>query len=41
MIQHHAFTAEPKIRAALLDTFSFERRELGQSVFLIEVISAN
>lgn len=28
-----------KIRAALLDAFSFERRELGQSVFLSEVIS--
>jgi hypothetical protein len=27
------------IRAALLDAFSFERRELGQSVFLSEVIS--
>jgi predicted phage baseplate assembly protein len=30
---------EPKIRAALLDTFSFERRELGQSVSLSELIS--
>jgi hypothetical protein len=30
----------PKIRAAVLDAFSFERRELGQSVFLSEVISA-
>jgi predicted phage baseplate assembly protein len=29
---------EPKIRAALLDTFSFERRELGQDVLLSEVI---
>ncbi|HSK71620.1 MAG TPA: putative baseplate assembly protein [Pyrinomonadaceae bacterium] len=29
----------PKIRAALLDAFSFERRELGQSVFLSEVVS--
>ena len=28
-----------KIRAALLETLSFERRELGQSVFLSEVIS--
>lgn len=28
-----------KIRAALLDTFSFERRELGQDVELSEVIS--
>jgi hypothetical protein len=32
-------SVEPKIRTALLDTFSFERRELGQSVFLSEVIS--
>lgn len=31
---------EPKIRAALLDTFSFERRELGQDVTTSEVISA-
>ena len=30
---------EPKIRAALLDTFSFERRELGQGVSLSEIIS--
>ena len=30
---------EPKIRAALLETFSFERRELGQDVLLSEVIS--
>jgi len=30
----------PKIRAALLDEFGFDRRELGQSVFLSEVISA-
>jgi predicted phage baseplate assembly protein len=29
-----------KIRAKLLDTFSFERRELGQDVLLSEVISA-
>lgn len=29
----------PQIRTALLDTFSFERRELGQSVLLSEVIS--
>jgi predicted phage baseplate assembly protein len=29
----------PKIRAALLDTFGFDRRELGQSVFLSEFIS--
>ena len=28
-----------KVRAALLDAFSFERRELGQSVFLGEVMS--
>jgi hypothetical protein len=31
---------EPKIRAALLDTFSFERRELGQDVTRSEVVSA-
>ncbi|HEX8229996.1 MAG TPA: putative baseplate assembly protein [Chloroflexia bacterium] len=30
---------EPKIRAALLDRFSFERRDLGQDVVLSEVIS--
>ena len=30
---------EPKIRAALLVTFSFERRELGQGVSLSEIIS--
>lgn len=30
----------PKIRAKLLETFSFEARELGQDVFLSEVISA-
>jgi hypothetical protein len=30
----------PRIRAKLLDTFSFENRELGQDVFLSEVISA-
>jgi Baseplate J-like protein len=29
---------EPKIRAALLDTFGFERRELGQDALLSEVI---
>jgi hypothetical protein len=29
----------PKIRAKLLDTFSFEARELGQDVFLSEIIS--
>jgi len=33
-------SVEPKIRAALRNTFSFERRELGQSVFLSEVINA-
>ncbi len=31
---------EPKIKAALLDTFSFERRDLGQDVLLSEVIGA-
>lgn len=32
-------SVEPRIRAALLDTFSFERRELGQDVVLSEVLS--
>ncbi len=32
-------TVEPEIRTALLDAFSFERRELGQDVILSEVIS--
>jgi len=31
---------EPKIRTALLDTFSFERRELGQDALLSEAVSA-
>jgi hypothetical protein len=31
---------EPKARAALLDKFSFARRDFGQDVFLSEVISA-
>jgi predicted phage baseplate assembly protein len=31
---------EPKIRATLLDAFSFERRELGQDALLSEAISA-
>jgi len=31
---------EMKIRAAMLDEFGFERRELGQTVFLSEVVSA-
>jgi predicted phage baseplate assembly protein len=30
---------EPKVRAALLDRFGFDRRELGQSVYLSEVQS--
>ena len=30
---------EPQVRTALLDTFSFERRELGQDALLSEVIS--
>ncbi len=30
----------PKLRAKLLDTFSFEKRELGQDALLSEVISA-
>ena len=33
-------SVEPKIRAALLDDLSFERRELGQDVLLSEVIGA-
>ncbi len=33
-------SVEPKIRAALLDAFGFQRRELGQSAFLSEVLSA-
>lgn len=32
-------TVEPKIRTALLDHFSFERRELGQDALLSEAIS--
>ena len=32
-------SVEPDIRAALLDTFSFERRDLGQDALLSEVIS--
>lgn len=31
---------EPQVRAHLLDTFSFARRELGQDVLLSEIISA-
>jgi predicted phage baseplate assembly protein len=31
---------EPKVRAALLERFGFDRRELGQSVYLSEVQSA-
>jgi hypothetical protein len=33
-------TVEPKIRATLLDTFSFANRALGASVFLSEVLGA-
>jgi predicted phage baseplate assembly protein len=32
-------SVEPNIRATLLDTFGFERRDLGQDVLLSEVIS--
>lgn len=32
-------TVEPQIRQTLLDTFSFEQRELGQDITLSEVIS--
>jgi len=31
---------EPKIRAAVLEAFGFDHRELGQSVYLSEVASA-
>ncbi len=31
---------EPKVRAALLDRFSFDRRHLGQDAFLSEALSA-
>lgn len=31
---------EPNVRAALLDTFSFDQRNLGQTAFLSEAISA-
>ncbi|HYH85699.1 MAG TPA: putative baseplate assembly protein [Pyrinomonadaceae bacterium] len=33
-------SVEPKIRTALLDRFSFDRRELGQDAYLSEVIGA-
>lgn len=33
-------TVEPKLRAALLDRFGFERRDLGQDVLLSEILSA-
>ena len=33
-------SVEPEIRAALLDKFGFQRQELGQPVFLSEVVSA-
>jgi hypothetical protein len=33
-------SVEPKVRAALLKTFSFDARALGQSAFLSEVVSA-
>jgi hypothetical protein len=32
-------SVEPKVRAALLDIFGFDRRDLGQSAFLSEAIS--
>ncbi len=32
-------SVEPKLRAALLDAFSFDNRELGQSAFLSEAIA--
>jgi hypothetical protein len=33
-------SVEPNVQAALLDTFSFDRRNLGQAAFLSEAISA-
>jgi Baseplate J-like protein len=36
---YHWEAVEPEVRRALLDAFSFERRELGQDVFLSEVIA--
>jgi uncharacterized phage protein gp47/JayE len=33
-------SVEPKIRTGLLDAFGFDRRELGQGIYLSEVISA-
>ncbi|HYD82101.1 MAG TPA: putative baseplate assembly protein [Paucimonas sp.] len=36
---HRWDTVEPKVRAALLDTFGFERRELGQDVTASELIA--
>ena len=33
-------TVEPKIRAKLLDTFSFDNRQFGQPIFQSEVLSA-
>lgn len=32
-------TVEPQIRVALLDTFGFDRRQLGQSVWLSDILS--
>jgi hypothetical protein len=32
-------SVEPLVRGALLDAFSFDRRELGQSAFLSEAVS--
>ena len=41
LLPDHLWAAvEPKIRAALLGTFGFERRELGQDAYLSEVIGA-
>jgi hypothetical protein len=37
---HHWEDVEPTVRAALLDRFSFRRRELGQDVARSEVLSA-
>ncbi len=41
VLADHLFTdVEPRVRAALLDAFSFGRRALGQHVLLSEVVSA-
>lgn len=39
LADHQWETVEPQIRAALLDAFGFDRRELGQSAFQSEAVS--